>query len=92
VRMIERREDSRFALESSHAFRIEGKRFGQDFDRDDAAQLGIARAIDLAHPARAEGADDFIRTETSTADHHEDSAMDAEVSDVILAAVCRLTV
>ena len=34
--------------------------------RDVAIELRIARAIDLAHPAGAEGGDDFIRAETST--------------------------
>ena len=31
-----------------------GEQRGQDLDRDVAAELGIARAVDLAHAARAQ--------------------------------------
>ena len=41
---------------------------GQDLDRDVAPQLAVARAIDLAHAARAERRDDRVRAEL-TADH-----------------------
>jgi len=37
--------------------------FGQDFQRHVALQLGIARAIDFAHAARAEGREDFVGAE-----------------------------
>ena len=54
VRMIERREHARFALEARQPIGVgdEGRR--QDLDRDVAPQLRVARAIHLAHAARAE--------------------------------------
>ena len=39
------------------------KRGGQDLDGDVAIQLGVARAVDLAHAARAQGSDDFVWAE-----------------------------
>ena len=56
VRMVERRERLRFALEAREPLRIGGERGRQDLDRDVAIELGIARAIDLAHAAGADGA------------------------------------
>jgi uncharacterized protein len=53
VGMIERREHLRLALESRHAFGVARECFGQDFQRHIAPELGIARAVDLAHPAGA---------------------------------------
>jgi hypothetical protein len=64
VRMIEGSEHLRFALESRDAIRIERERFRQHLDGDFAAELRIARAIDLAHATGPERADDFIRSET----------------------------
>ena len=51
--------DLRLPLESREAIGIVGERLGQDLDRDVALQLRIARAIDLAHAARAERARRF---------------------------------
>ena len=39
---------------------------GQHLDRDVAAEAGVARAVDLAHPAGAEKAEDLVRPETRT--------------------------
>ena len=50
VRMIERGEHFRFALEAGHTIRIEQKRLRQYLDRDLADQLRVARTID--HPSR----------------------------------------
>jgi hypothetical protein len=58
--MIQRRERLRFALEARGAFRIGGKRRGQDLDRDLSAERGIRRAEDLAHPAFADLLSDFV--------------------------------
>jgi hypothetical protein len=54
VGMVQRRQELRFALKASQAFRIGGERFRQDFERDVAIQLRIARAIYLAHATRAD--------------------------------------
>ena len=67
VGMIERREDLRFAFEAREAIGIEGEQLGQDFEGDVAIQLGVARAIHLAHSAAAERREDFIWTESKAA-------------------------
>ena len=36
----------------------------QHLDRDGAIEPRVARFVDLAHAARAEGGEDFIRTES----------------------------
>ena len=53
--------DLAFALESCHALGIVGHRSRQDLDGDLAPQPAVARAVHLAHPARAERGDDFVR-------------------------------
>ena len=47
---------------SGKPFRITRERVRQDFDRDVALQPRIARAIHLAHAARAERRNDLVRT------------------------------
>ena len=54
VRMIQRRERPRFALESRQPRRVAGERLRQHLDRDLAAELAVARAVDLAHAADAD--------------------------------------
>ena len=63
VRMVERREHLRLAFESRQPLGIVGEQVGQDLERDLAAQLGVAGAVDLAHAARAKRASDLIGTE-----------------------------
>ena len=53
VRMVERGEDSRFALETRQPLGGTGQRLGQNLDRHIAAQSRIAGAVDFAHPAHA---------------------------------------
>lgn len=48
--MVECREHFGFALKARKAIGITGHRGGQDLDRDIPIELGIAGAIDLAHP------------------------------------------
>ena len=54
VRMIQRGERLRFALEARQAVGVGRERLGQDLDRDVAIELRVARAIDLAHAACAD--------------------------------------
>src|SRR5258705_5849025 len=61
VRMIEGRERLRFAREACQAIGIAGEGVRKDLERDVAIQLRVAGAIDLAHPARAEGRENLIR-------------------------------
>jgi hypothetical protein len=63
VRMIERGQDLRFTFEPSEPIRIEGERRGQDLDGHVAPELGVVRLIDLAHPARSDGGEDFVGAE-----------------------------
>jgi hypothetical protein len=59
-RVVERREHLGFATQPRDAVLILGKRLRQDLDRDVAFQLGIARAVDLAHATGTQRSDDFI--------------------------------
>ena len=61
VRVIDGRQDLRFALESRKSIRIVGERWRQDLDRDVAIQLGIAGAVDLTHPADSNQGVDPVR-------------------------------
>ena len=54
----------RFALESREAIGVAREHLGQDLDRDVTIELRVARAIDLAHAAGAEGREDFVRAES----------------------------
>jgi hypothetical protein len=54
VRMIERRERLRLALEPRQPFRIVGKDIRQDLDGDVAIESSVAGTIDLAHAAGAD--------------------------------------
>ena len=63
VRMIQRGERLRFAREPGQPIGIARERVGQDLDRDVAIQLGVARAIHLAHAAFADRRGDFVDAE-----------------------------
>src|SRR5690348_16525576 len=53
VRMIQRRDSAGFALETLPRFRSFGQMLGKNLDCDGAVEPGVARAVDLAHAARA---------------------------------------
>ena len=61
VRVIQGGKNFRFSLESGHSLRIGRKRFGQNLDSDIAIEPRVARAIDLSHPAGAQGGEDLVR-------------------------------
>ena len=63
VRVIQRREDFRFALEPREPIGIGGERWRQDLDRDLALQLRVGRPIHLPHPAFADLRGDFVDAE-----------------------------
>ena len=65
VRMVQRREHLRFTAEPSNALGIVRDRGQEDLDRDVAIQLRVARAVDLAHSARANRRKDFVGTKAS---------------------------
>src|SRR5688572_31377934 len=61
--VIESGRGHSLAPESFTRNRIPRKRCGQNLDRDLATELRIARAIDLAHSASADGGEDFVSAE-----------------------------
>ena len=63
VGMVERRDRAGLALEACPQIGIAANVTRQDLDRDRTVQPRVAGFVDLAHPAGAERADDFIRTE-----------------------------
>ena len=60
VWMIQRGKHLCLAAEPCEPIGVERKRLGQHFQRDVTIQLAVARAIDLAHAARAECGHDLI--------------------------------
>ena len=60
VRMIQRGERSRLALEACEPLGIVRECFRQDLQGDVAPQPRIARSIHLTHPAFAKFRDDFV--------------------------------
>ena len=71
VGMVERREQTRFALESRAAIGAAGECGRQDFDRDVAPELCVPRAIDLAHAARADPRLDLVDAQTASCQIHD---------------------
>ena len=53
IRMIERCQDLRFALETGQPLGVVDERVGQDLQGDIAVELGIDGPIDLAHSSLA---------------------------------------
>ena len=60
MRVVERGEHARLALEPRQALGVARELVGQDLDRDLAAELGVASAIHLAHAADAELREDLV--------------------------------
>jgi hypothetical protein len=75
VRMIERGEDFRFALEPRDAFRVSRERLGEDFDRDVAIEPRVARPIHFAHPARPDSGENLVRTEARASGQWHESSL-----------------
>ena len=63
VGMIELRDRAGFAVEPLAELRIGGERLREDLDGDRAIEPRVARLVDLAHPAGAEGGENFVRAE-----------------------------
>src|SRR6476620_9938512 len=62
VRMIQRGEQLGLAGEPREPFSVVRERFGKHFKRDLPMEFRVARPIDLAHAARTERGEHFIRT------------------------------
>jgi hypothetical protein len=63
VRMIQRRQRLRFTGEPREAVGVRLKQLGQHLEGHVAIQPRVARPVNLAHPALAEGGDDFERSD-----------------------------
>ena len=63
VWMVERRQHLRLPAEAGEALRLQRECRSNHFQRDVAIELGIARAIHLAHAAGAERGENLIRAE-----------------------------
>ena len=61
--MVQRRQHLRLAFEAREPLRAGEEGVGHDLDGDIAAKLHIACAIHLAHAARAEEREDFVRSD-----------------------------
>ncbi len=64
--MVQRRQHAGFALEARQPVAVRGEPRRQHLDGDIAAQLRVARAIDLAHPAGAQQRRDRVRADLLT--------------------------
>src|SRR5207253_11055817 len=70
VRMRERRDGARLALEPRHRFVVVGGVRAEDFNGDLASEARIAGAIDLTHPAFAEERDDLVGSDSRAGREH----------------------
>jgi hypothetical protein len=69
VRVIERGEHLRFALEPCESNRISCEGLRQNLERDVAIEHFIARTIDVAHPTRPDELENLIDTDTRARQH-----------------------
>ena len=69
VRIVQRGQHARFAVETSQAVRVSREHTRQDLDGHVAPEFQVARAIDLAHAASPDSGLDLIHTETPARQH-----------------------
>ena len=60
VRVIELRQETGLAIQ---AFSVLCKLFRKDFDGNVSSKFGVTGSINLSHPARTNGLDDFVLAE-----------------------------
>ena len=63
VRMRQRRDGLRFALEPCERIGIRGDGLGEDLDRDVSIELLVPRLVHLPHPASTDGGEDLVGAE-----------------------------
>ena len=72
--MVQRREKLGLALEPRQALFVFRELLRKDFDRHVPVELCVASAVDLAHPALANGLEDLIRAEArSGSERHREN-------------------
>jgi hypothetical protein len=64
MRVLQRRDRLRLAIEALLRRRVVRPLGRQHFDRDDAIEARVAGFVDLAHAARAEGAENLVGAES----------------------------
>src|SRR5262245_27851800 len=64
VRVRQRGDGSGFTFEASEPVGIVRDRLWKDFDGDVTAETSVTGAVDLAHPAGADGGEDFVGTKS----------------------------
>ena len=69
VRMVERRGGARLLREAQIVLRTLVETLGEQLDRDDAAEAGVARPVEPAHAAGAELAQDLEAADVRADDH-----------------------
>ena len=65
VRIVQRRQELRFALEAGEPVGIGGEKLREKLERDDPVKLRIGGAIYLAHTARPNPVEDFVNAEAN---------------------------
>jgi len=70
VRVIQRGDRARLAVEALAELRVSSQRLGQHLDRDRAIEPRVARSVDLVHTASTQGRLDFVRAEARTGSKH----------------------
>jgi hypothetical protein len=65
VGMAQAGDEPRLALETRARAVARGEVLGQHFDRDVTAEPGVPGAVDLPHPAGAEGGNDLVGAEAA---------------------------
>jgi hypothetical protein len=68
VRIREAAGGARLLLEAPQSLGVAGQRAREDLDRDVAIQARVPRAVHLAHPPRAQRAQDLVRPEARAGD------------------------
>ncbi len=66
VRVVQRRNRVRLALEARERVGVLRERFRKHFDRDIAMELRVLRAVNLSHPPGTQGGEDLVGTEFRT--------------------------
>ena len=85
--MVERRQHAGFSRETHHAVGVTSECFGDDFDRDFAAQLGVESAIDFAHASFADFGDHPVVRDRL---HHRFSAA-SQLTTTVMGAAAELS-
>jgi len=87
VRMIERRERLRLALETHQAIGVEGKRLRQDLERNITIEPRVAGPVDLAHPASTERRREGVGPEPGSRRQHSSNHPASVMTGNIPAAI-----